>query len=71
MGGPCQQWQADLVDLSKLKNDNDGDRRLYESSLECSAQEQVRDVVGDCAEKHLHQRLAKDVADRSRTRNSE
>ena len=24
VGGPLQQWQADLVDLSNLKNDNDG-----------------------------------------------
>ena len=24
VGGLCQQWQADLVDLSNLKNDNDG-----------------------------------------------
>ena len=24
VGGPRQQWQADLVDLSNLKNDNDG-----------------------------------------------
>ena len=24
VGGPLQQWQADLVDLSNLKNYNDG-----------------------------------------------
>ena len=32
---------------------------------------QVRGVVGDGAEKHVHRRLAEDVADRSRTRISE
>ena len=47
VGGPRQQWQADLVDLSNFKNDNDGMTFL------------------------LHRRLAKEVADRSRTRNSE
>ena len=48
-----------------------GDRRLHESGLVRSAEEQVRGIVGDGAEKHVHRRLAKDVADRSRTRISE
>ena len=48
-----------------------GDRRLYESGLVRSAEEQVRSIVGEGAEKHVHRRLAKDVADRSRTRVSE
>ena len=48
VGGLHQQWQADLVDLSKLKKDNNGmifphgDRRLLESGLVCSYEEQVR-----------------------------
>ena len=44
-----------------------GYRRLLESGLVCSSEEQVRGVVGDGAEKLVHQRLAKDVADISRT----
>ena len=41
-----------------------GDRRLRESGLVCSAEEQVRGIVGDGAEKYVHQMLAKVVADR-------
>ena len=48
-----------------------GDRRLHESGLVHSFKEQIRDIVGDGSEKHVHRRLAKDVADRSRTRISE
>ena len=47
------------------------DRRLNESGLVRSAEEQVRSIVGDDFEKHVHRRLVKDVADRSRTRISE
>ena len=44
-----------------------GDRRLLESGLVCSSEEQVRGVIGSSADNHVHQRLAKDVADISRT----
>ena len=76
MGGPRQQWQADLVDLSNLKTDNDGMTFILTvidvfSGLVHSFKEQIRDIVADGAEKHIHRRLAKDVADRSRTRISE
>ena len=67
VGGIRQQWQADLVDLTKLKNDNrspHGDRRLLESGLVCSYVEQVRGVVGDSAANHVRQRLATDVAEK-------
>ena len=43
------------------------DRRLLERGLVCSYEEQVRDVVGSSADNHVQQRLAKHVADRSRT----
>ena len=43
-----------------------GDRRLLESGLVCSHEEQVRGVVGGSAANHVHRQLAKDVADRSR-----
>ena len=48
-----------------------GDRRLLESGLVCSHEEQVRGVVGGSAAIHVRRRLAKDVADRSRQRISE
>ena len=47
------------------------DRRLLESGLVCSYEEQVRDVVSSSADNHVQQRLAKDVADRARTGISE
>ena len=43
-----------------------GDRRLLESGLVCSHEEQVRGVVGGSAANHVRRHLAKDVADRSR-----
>ena len=74
VGGIRQQWQADLVDLTKLKKRQQrydlslhGDRHLLESGLVCSYEEQVRGVVGDSAANHVRRRLTKDVADRSRS----
>ena len=52
VGGPNQQWQADLVDLSRLKKVNDGttfiltDRCVFQTSLVRSAKEQVSSLVG-------------------------
>ena len=52
VGGPNQQWQADLVDMSRLKKVNDGitfiltDRCVFETSLVRSAKEQVGSHVG-------------------------
>ena len=41
-----------------------GNRRLHESGLVHFAEEQIRNIVGDGAEKHVHRRLAKDVSNR-------
>ena len=46
VGGPNQQWQADLVDMSRLKKVNDGDRCVLQTSLVRSAKEQVSSLVG-------------------------
>ena len=70
VGGPLQQWQADLTEFEKQRRYDlspHGDRRLQESGLVCSAEKQVRDVVGDSAEKYVLQILAKYVAVRSMT----
>ena len=48
-----------------------GDRRLLESGLVCSHEEQVRSVDGGSAAIHVRRRLATDVADRRRQRISE
>ena len=48
-----------------------GDRRLLKSGPVCSHEEQVRGVVGSSAVNNVHRRMAKDVADRSRTGISE
>ena len=45
-----------------------GDRRLLESGLVCSHEEQVRGVVGGSAAIHVRRRLAPDLADGSRQR---
>ena len=42
------------------------DRRLLESGLVCSYEEQVRSVIDCGAANHVRQRVATDVADRSR-----
>ena len=53
VGGPNQQWQADLVDMSRLKSgqrrDNipaDRDRCVFETGVVHSAEEQVGGVAG-------------------------
>ena len=54
MGGPHQQWQADLVDVSNLKKDNDGITFLLtvidvfsKMGMAHPAEEQISIVVGD------------------------
>ena len=53
VGGPNQQRQADIVDMSGLKKVNDGttfiltDRCVFETSLVRSTKEQVGRLVGD------------------------
>ena len=51
VGGPNQQWQADLVDMSRLKKVNDGTTFILTVidvfSLVRSAKEQVSSLVGD------------------------
>ena len=78
VGGMHQQWQADLVDMTKVKDVNDGyglsphgDRRLLESGLVCSHEEQVRGIVGKSAAIQVRRRLPPDLADGSRQRISE
>ena len=53
VGGPNQQWQADLVDMSRLKKVNDGTTFIltvidvfFQTSLVRSAKEQVSSLVG-------------------------
>ena len=52
VGGPNQQWQADLLDMSRLKKVNDGTTFIltvidvFQTSLVRSAQEQVSGLVG-------------------------
>ena len=66
-----------VTGLSNMKTNNDGMTFLLTVFMKVlknnlfSAEEQVRGVVGDGAEKHVRRKLAKDVADRSRTRISD
>ena len=53
MGGPNQQWQADLVDMSRFEEgqrwnniNTDCDRCVFQTSLVRSAKEQVSSLVG-------------------------
>ena len=66
---PCtsrrHQWQADLVDLSNLKKDNDG-MNFFLTMIDVFSkvawcEERVRDVVGSSADNHVHQRLTKEL----------
>ena len=78
VGGLRQQWQADLVDLSNLKKENDGMTFLltmfdvFSKVAWCvPMKNKFATSLVDSADNHVHQRLAKDVADRSRTGISE
>ena len=47
VGGPNQQWQADLVDVSRLNRiPTDGDRCVFETSLVYPAEEQIGCIPG-------------------------
>ena len=73
VGGMGQQWQADLVDFTKLKNDNDGMTFLltvidvFSKVAWCVPM----NVIGCGAANHIGQRVATDVANRSRSGLSE
>ncbi len=52
VGGPNQQWHADLIDMSRLKKVNDGTTFIltvidvFQTSLVRSAKEHVSSLVG-------------------------
>ena len=71
VGGPNQQWQADLVDMSRLKQANneitfpaDRDRRVFETGVVHSAEEQVGGSAGDGLYTIVKQQGSNDAANR-------
>ena len=73
VGGRNHQWQADLVDLSKLKKKQrrirvsvDGDRRLFKTGLVRSSEKQVGVVSGDGIGRIVGQHRAYNLANRQR-----
>ena len=73
VGGRNHQWQADLVDLSRLKKRQrqirvsvDGDRCLFKTGLVRSSEKQIGIISGDGIERIVGQHRAYNLANRQR-----
>ena len=64
VGGPNQQWQADLVDMSRLKKVNDGTTFILTviDVFSKLAKEQVSSLVGDSLYTIARQRGTEHIA---------